>query len=269
MTDDPTRRHRQITQISFEKQADAFSRSPLMTDRALLMRLVEWTGVEGDEDVLDVACGPGLVATAFAPHVRRVVAVDVTPAMLARGIEIASEQDAGNVRFVRADVAQLPFADASFDRVVARRAFHHFPAPASALAEMARVCAPTGAIVIEDQALPADPRAAEAMTTIDRLRDPSHTRAISPETWPAMFAACGLSVTRLEVLPRELEVDEWLPRAQPTPAAAARVRDMLDAAAHGAIPGLEARYVGGRLRFSVGFQMVLGTFLARPRRHVS
>lgn len=262
MTDDTTRRHRHITQASFEKQAEAFSRSPITTDRALLARLVEWTGVEGREDVLDVACGPGLVATAFAPHVRQVVGVDVTRAMLMRGFEVAREQGAANLRFVQADVTQLPFPDASFHRVVSRCAFHHFPAPELVLAEMARVCTPAGAIVIEDQAPPADPTAAEAMTTIDRLRDPSHACAISPEAWPAMLASCGLSLDRLEIRPRELDLEEWLPRAHPTPANAARVRQMLDAAARGAIPGLGARYVEGRIRFSIGLQLILATPLS-------
>jgi SAM-dependent methyltransferase len=232
-----------------------------MTDRGLLERLVGWTRLDGTQRVLDVACGPGLVATALAPHARLVVGVDVTEAMLVRGREIAAERTSRNVVFVHGDVTTLPFPDGTFERVVSRRAFHHFPDPVRVLAEMARVCTTAGLLVIEDQALPDHPDAAAAMTTIDRLRDPSHTSAVSPQAWPDMLAACGFAMDAIEVAERELEVEEWLPRAHPTAANAARVREMLAGAARGEIAGLAARWVEDRLRFSLGLQLLRATRL--------
>ena len=70
-------KHRETVRASFDKQAVEFSESPVMTDRAALERLVGWAAVSGGERVLDVACGPGLVAAAFAPHVAQVVGVDL------------------------------------------------------------------------------------------------------------------------------------------------------------------------------------------------
>src|SRR5437867_1131782 len=157
MPDPPSgEKHRNAVRASFDKQAVEFSASPVMTDAGALARLVAWAGVTGGERVLDVACGPGLVAAAFAPHVASVIGVDLTPAMLARGAAIVGERGMRNVAFVLADVERLPFPDQCFERVVSRRAFHHFPDPAPVLSEMARVCAAGGAIVIEGQAPPAD-----------------------------------------------------------------------------------------------------------------
>ena len=197
-------KHRATVRASFDKQAVEFSESPVMTDAAALARLVAWAGVAGSERVLDVACGPGLVAAAFTPHAASVVGVDLTPAMLARGRAIVGERGIRNVAFVMADVERLPFPDQSFERVVSRRAFHHFPDPAPVLTEMARVCAAGGAIVIEDQAPPADATAADAMTAIDRLRDPSHTRAVDPGAWTALCAANGLALERVWLSSLEL-----------------------------------------------------------------
>jgi ubiquinone/menaquinone biosynthesis C-methylase UbiE len=252
----PQESHRQVIQESFAKQAEDFSRSPLITDAGFLARLVEWSQLGGTESVLDVACGPGLVVAAFASKVRRAVGIDVTPAMLTRAAVVVRDGGATNACFVLGDVRQLPFPAASFDRVVSRRAFHHFPDPAAVLGEMARVCKPTGAVLIEDQALPTDPVAAETMTTIDRLRDPSHTRAVSPDDWPPLLGGCGLRLDRIEIVDRELEVEEWLPRAHPPPENAAKVRAMIDAATRGETPGLAARYVDGGLRFSLGLQLL-------------
>ena len=249
-------KHRETVRASFDKQAVEFSESPVMTDRAALERLVGWAAVSGGERVLDVACGPGLVAAAFAPHVAQVVGVDLTPAMLARATAIVRERGIANAAFAQADVERLPFPDRCFDRVVSRRAFHHFPDPAPVLAEMARVCAAGGAIVIEDQAPPPDPAAADVMTTIDRLRDPSHTRAVDPESWAALCAASGLTLERVWLSSLELEFEEWITRAHPTPADGARAREMLEAAARGEFPGLHAWHADGALRFTVGLQLV-------------
>ena len=249
-------KHRDTVRASFDKQAVEFAASPVMTDAAALARLVTWARVAGAERVLDVACGPGLVAAAFAPHVASVIGVDLTPAMLARGTAIVNERGIANVAFALADVERLAFPDGRFDRVVSRRAFHHFPDPARVLAETARVCRPGGAVVIEDQAPPADPLAAEAMTTIDRLRDPSHTRAVAPGAWEALCAASGLELERVWQSSLELDFDEWITRAHPEPADGARAREMLESAARGEIPGLDAWHVGGALRFTVGLQLV-------------
>ncbi|MFQ5457853.1 MAG: class I SAM-dependent methyltransferase, partial [Myxococcota bacterium] len=146
------RNHKDAVRAAFGKQAEEFSRSPVMTDAAVMERMVNWMALSGDERVLDVACGPGLVAAALAPRARSVTGIDITPAMIARGREVAAEKGARNVRFILGDVAHLPFAGAAFERVVSRRSFHHFPDHAAVLSEMARVCAPGGGVVIEDQA---------------------------------------------------------------------------------------------------------------------
>jgi SAM-dependent methyltransferase len=75
------------------------------------------------------------------------------------------------------DATSLPFADGSFDRVTTRYSFHHMPDPAAALAEMKRVCRPCGRIVVID----ATPAAEKQMAydRMERLRDPSHTSALT------------------------------------------------------------------------------------------
>jgi SAM-dependent methyltransferase len=227
----------------------------VVTDAAALERLVGWSVLTGRERVLDVACGPGIVAAALAPRARWVAGVDVTPAMIARGREIVT---ARNVAFVLGDVESLPFAGAAFDRVLCRRSFHHFPDPAPVLAEMARVCVAGGAVVIEDQAPPPDPEAAETMSAIERLRDPSHTSAVAPAAWEALFEGCGLALEKIDLSSRKMDVDEWMNRAHPPPESAARARALLEASARGEIPGPRVWWEEEALRFTLGIQLVRG-----------
>ena len=248
--------HLDTVRESFEKQAEDFSRSPVMTDAEALDRLAAWTGLSGTELVLDVACGPGLVAVALAAGARHVVGIDVTPAMIARACEVVAERGAANVTFALGDGTQLPVSDGAFDRVVCRRSFHHFPDPGAVLAEMSRVCVPGGMVVIEDQAALPDHQAAETMRTIDLLRDPSHARAVDPGAWEPLFERCGLVRDRIALHPRDLDFDEWMNRAHPDPADASRARELLEAAARGEIPGPRAWQSGGALLFRIEFQIV-------------
>ncbi len=250
--------HREAVRAAFEKQAEEFSRSPVMTDSGALERLVACSRLTDEARVLDVACGPGIVAAALAPHVRTVVGIDLTPAMIDRGMEIVAAQVAHNVIFILGDVTHLPFSDASFDRVISRRSFHHFPDPAAVLSEMARACVPGGGLIIEDQALPADPVAAETMTTVDRLRDPSHTRAVAPDAWRDLFAACGLRFEGIDIVPREMDFDEWMNRVHPAPGDAAQARDILEAVARGERSGPRAWRAGDALRFVFDLQIIRG-----------
>jgi SAM-dependent methyltransferase len=92
-------------------------------------------------DVLDVGCGEGQVArlAASLDGVRRIVGVDPTRAQLE-----AARDRGGPPSYGRADAASLPFADASFDAVVACLVFEHIDAVDQALAEAGRVLRPGG-----------------------------------------------------------------------------------------------------------------------------
>jgi SAM-dependent methyltransferase len=107
-----------------------------------------------DAEVLEVGCGPGHLALRLAvDHHLAVSGVDLDPAMVDRAIANAERRDiAGDPApdFQVADVASLPFADASFDVVVSTLSLHHWADPAAGLAEISRVLRPEGRALIWD-----------------------------------------------------------------------------------------------------------------------
>src|SRR5215471_12100444 len=131
-------KHNEEIVDQFTRQAVPFSTAKGIRDAQALELLVAAAGTSADDTVLDVACGPGLVACAFARVARHVTGIDLTPAMLDRASAIAAEQGVTNVTFQVGDVMRMPFPDASFSIVVARFAFHHFVHPGAVLAEMKR-----------------------------------------------------------------------------------------------------------------------------------
>jgi ubiquinone/menaquinone biosynthesis C-methylase UbiE len=101
-----------------------------------------------DDRLLDVGCGSGAAVRAAAPTIAHAVGVDLSEGMIGRARELAGATP--NVEFQVADAEALPFDDATFTTLLCTTSFHHYPNPARAVAEMARVLTPGGRIVIAD-----------------------------------------------------------------------------------------------------------------------
>ena len=117
------------------------------------------TQVPAGSRLLDVGCGPGEVLNRLATIAPGIDAtgLDVDAAMIGRARRKAARAhrspDAGP-RFVVADVAAMPFPDASFDVVVSSYAVHHWPDRQAGIAEVMRVLKPGGRAIVWDVAPP-------------------------------------------------------------------------------------------------------------------
>jgi ubiquinone/menaquinone biosynthesis C-methylase UbiE len=113
--------------------------------------LLDAVRVEAGIEVLDLACGPGLVAGVARGRGAIATGLDFSAAMVA----IARATHPG-IRFEEGDAEALPFADGSFDRVVANFGIHHVPDPVRALSETLRVLRPSGRVAFTSWAAPAE-----------------------------------------------------------------------------------------------------------------
>jgi SAM-dependent methyltransferase len=199
-------------------RAEAFRESDVHRTGRDLDLLVEWAA--GARTALDVATGGGHVARRLREAGLEVVSADPAPGM---------EPD------VLCRAEDLPFADASFDVVVCRRAAHHFEDVHAALRELGRVA--RRLVLVED--LLYDGEEAEEA---HRLRDPSHVRALSEAEWRELLTAAGLEVEAVELFPgRDIPYGPWLERVGCRGEAAERVRELLGARIRGdrvSMPGI-------------------------------
>ena len=105
-------------------------------------------GVAG-RDVLEVGCGSAPCSRWLATQGARVVGLDVSAAMLARGRRaVAAGASTAAPALVQAGAENLPFADASFDAVTMSFGLRNVVDVAGALAEFARVTKPGGRLLI-------------------------------------------------------------------------------------------------------------------------
>jgi SAM-dependent methyltransferase len=218
--------HQELILDQFTRNAAAFATAPEITNAEALNLLVKLAGAGPADTVLDVACGPGLVVCAFAEITRHATGIDATPAMIDRARELQHEKRLRNVSWQIADVPPLPYSDAAFSIVTSRYAFHHLQNPAAVISEMQRVCAPRGKIVLADVLASPDPKKAAAFNRMERLRDPSHVRAMSLAEQKRLLRQAGLQVLQTAFYGLEFELGKLLQGSAPNPRNAARVRGM-------------------------------------------
>jgi len=101
------------------------------------------------QKILDVGTGPGIVANLLADLGHEVTGIDTSVEMLNRARENTQALNR-HLKFIQADVEDLPFEDSSFDAVVSRYVMWTIPNPTAALEEWHRVLKPGGRLVIVD-----------------------------------------------------------------------------------------------------------------------
>ena len=240
--------HRETTVDQFTRQAAGFASAATMNDEAAMRLLLDALALGPDETVLDVACGPGIVAVAVAPHAREVVGVDLTPEMIELADRRCAKAGITNARFEIGDVTKLPYADGEFTRVVCRYALHHMGDPRAVVGEMARVCAPGGRVAVADMIVGDDSEAAERFNAAERARDPSHVRSMQVRELVSLMTDAGLVASQVGSYLLPMELEALLERsASPDPDAVREIyARAMDA---GQTLGIGERREAGRVRF--------------------
>jgi ubiquinone/menaquinone biosynthesis C-methylase UbiE len=257
---DSAETHRETTRREFAKQAPSFETpGSIFRDRGLLDWIGEHVAVSADDRVLDVAGGNGQLGRYLAERAAFSIVVDLTREMLEIGVAAAADEDERNVLFTEGDATALPFPDSQFDVVVSRFAFHHFDEPALAAREMARVCRPGGTVAVIDM-VAEDPADSARRDELERLRDPSHTSALTAEELVTALSDAGVPAEIVAERHRTLDAEAWVEQGQPPDSAAAEILEVLgDEADGGATTGLRAKRDDGRLTIEHLYVIAAGT----------
>lgn len=232
----------------FTVHAEAFARAAVVNDERALDVLAGLAAAGPDHRVVDVACGPGIVTCRLAAGGAAVVGVDLTPAMLRLA---AGRAEAAGCRastaFTLGRMDQLPFPDGCFDVVVNRYALHHAAEPDRVAAELGRVAAPGGRLVIVDFAATEDRKGATAYDDAERLRDPSHVRNLTAAEQRQLFTGRGWRLA--EVVPYRVtaSLDAVLANSHGPDHDGVRARFEASLGGHGL--GVDARRQGGDIVF--------------------
>jgi ubiquinone/menaquinone biosynthesis C-methylase UbiE len=156
-----------------ERVADAelIARSPGFQD--LRNRILDLAAPQAGDTVVDVGCGTGLLALAFAERTARVWAIDSAPAMIEHLRAKARSAGLRNVESVVASAVSLPLVDETADLVVSNYCLHELRSADKdrALAEAMRVLKPGGRLVVGDMMFSLNPmQARDRRVVVGKLR---------------------------------------------------------------------------------------------------
>jgi ubiquinone/menaquinone biosynthesis C-methylase UbiE len=183
-----------------------------VTDTPWFPWVARQLGLAEGDSVLDVGCGPAWFWAASAdvlPDRLSLTLADKSPGMVGEALERCRTLRHWSVDAREADASALPFADASFDAVVAMHMLYHVPDARQAIAEMHRVLKPGGLLAVTTNgernlkelyalttafgAAPVEPVAAifgfdhaerlmrEVFGNVSVARQPAHLRVTDPE----------------------------------------------------------------------------------------
>lgn len=232
----------------FSKQAARMAEAPAFAADDALSPFLQLLGNPPPTRVLDLACGPGVLTHAVAKSGCRVVAADVTPAMVERAQERCA--DTPGVEFRVCDATALPFRDEEFDGVITRLSMHHFEQPTAVLQEVYRVLATDGVLVLGDITCSANADEARLHNALEALRDPSHVQMLTEDDLERLVTSVGFRIdTQLHwKQPRRFE--EWAAIVADARSLEPLRVVMRELAQTGRRAGIELHEDGTTLRFS-------------------
>jgi len=207
-----TRTHEALVGSQFGARAGDYLTSQVHVAGADLAALVALAKDHPEARVLDLGCGGGHVTYSVAPHVKELVAYDLSPEMLGVVAAAAKERGLGNVTTRQGAAERLPFDDAAFDIVLSRYSAHHWRGFTDALREAARVLKPGGIAGFVDPVSPGPALLDTFFQTIEMLRDPSHVRDYTRAEWEAALAQAGLTVETATRFRVRLDFAAWVER---------------------------------------------------------
>ena len=238
----------------FSRQAIPFAELPGHSQS--MHMLIDMSCVSAGDLVLDVACGPGLVACEFAPFALHVTGLDLTPRMIEQAMERQRGRGLTNLSWQVGDVLPLPFPDASFSIVLTRYSFHHFLDPRAVLDEMIRVCRPGGKVMVIDVVQP--PEKAAAYDRLEKLRDPSHVHALTVPEMAELISASGLAGVKTARYKVEGELEQQLKASFPNPGDDEIIRGLFRADLGSDQLGIHVHREGDEIRFAIPILVVVG-----------
>ncbi len=218
----------QAARDQFQRQSANYGKSHILANTEDVASALSGIEVPPGATALDVATGGGHTAIYLASRGFSVTAADISQAMLDNASKLAAESGFSIATRLH-EAEKLPYSSGSFDLVSCRVAAHHFSDRDAFVCEVARVLKSGAHFLLIDGSVPdGEPDAEEWIHQVEKLRDPSHGRFLSPGAWTALCERHGLRVLRCETAPfKQPDLDWYFQTAGTTAENRVKVRELV------------------------------------------
>jgi ubiquinone/menaquinone biosynthesis C-methylase UbiE len=215
-------------QEQFDRQSDRYGKDHILADTSDVAAIVARVPQGQGKRALDVATGAGHTGLFLASQGWQVTLADISPSMLERARAAAAERRLA-VETRQHTAESFPYSDATFDLVTCRVAAHHFSSVETFVRESTRVLRTNGSFVVIDGSVQDDQSEAEEwIHQIEKLRDPSHVRFITPRQWRSFCELVSVRVLVCELRPfKQPDLNWYLDVANTPPDARAKIVEMV------------------------------------------
>jgi SAM-dependent methyltransferase len=228
-----------VAERQYRRRPSYYAPDAIPMDGRFIAFLISASGMTRQDRVLEVACGTGGATMAFAERCQAAVGLEIRADAMAFAHSIALERKIANATFVTGELERMPLADGSFTGALCRFSFHHFANPERIFAEMSRVVARDGWMVVSDMTASEDPDQAAFHNRLERLCDPTHARTLAASEFERMFAEYGFRISMKIARDSRISLDDWLRFGAPPPENREELRTTIEAAVGLDQPGLK------------------------------
>ena len=216
------------SQEQFAKQSGRYGKGHILENVEDLRAALRHVPLPPSARVLDVATGGGHTGLLLAELGHQVTLSDITQAMLdhasataaARGLKVQTRLHSAE---------RFPYESGSFDLVTCRVAAHHFSSPESFVGESARVLLAGGWFLLIDGTVEDNQAEAEEWShAVEKLRDPSHHRFVTPGKWKRLCEDSHLHVVHCGLTPfKQPDLNWYFETAATSPENRAKVMELV------------------------------------------
>lgn len=157
-------------------------------------------------DMLECAAGTGEISLAAAPFAGRILCTDLSLPMLEQARQKAARRGLSQIEFAQRDLFHLPDPDGSFGAVCAANVLHLLDAPERAVAELWRVTAPGGVLLLPTFLMGEAGPLMKGLISLYRLLGFRQKQLFTRQSYRAFLARAGLPDCQLTVIPGRLPV---------------------------------------------------------------
>ena len=161
--------------------------------------------ISSSDEVLECACGTGMISVHIAAACKHLTATDFSDGMLDKTRERC--RDISNVKVEKGNILQLDYPDESFDKVVAANVIHLLDTPEKALNELFRVCRKGGEVIIPTYLVKQDRGISRLFVRIVNLFGTTFHEQFTEQTYKSFFEKLGYTDGTYDIVDGRMTCD--------------------------------------------------------------